>query len=233
MEKAEQQVLDLHGPVTPTFDNYITGPNQVLVGMLQQLAEKPEGWHYLSGAVSSGKTHLLLAVMHTADWHGFDIRYVPLASESCSPELINQIEAPDLLLLDDIHAINASAEMQEAVFHCLNRVHHQQKVLIISGNLPIGELSLQLADLKSRLAKCQRHKIKALGDDMFPVLIDRYCNSCGLPVEKRVVDYIVRHGPRNLSMLIELLAAAVKLALNGKGKITVRSVSDILNQTGV
>ncbi len=227
MQKADQQVLDLQGPVTPTFDNYIAGPNQVLVGMLQQLALRPEGWHYLSGQPSTGKTHLLLAVMHAAEQNDIDVRYLSLSSETLTDALINDLQPPELLLIDDIQAVKSSSVLQEAVFHCLNRMHQQKSTLIMTSCVSVGELDLQLPDLQSRLAKCQRHKIKALNDELFAAFIKNYLSRYDLPIEHKALDYLFRHGPRNMKLLVDLLQAIVKVTLMGKRKITTRLISDL------
>lgn len=229
MQKADQQVLDLQGPITPSFDNYIAGPNQVLMGMLKQLASSPEGWHYLSGQPSTGKTHLLLAVMHAAEKNNINVHYLPLSSETLSEALINELQAPDLLLIDDIHAIKSSSVLQEAVFHCLNRMHQQQKAIIISGDVGVGKLNLGLADLKSRLAKCQRHKIIDLDDTYTPELIECYLERYALPADKKVVSYIIKRGPRNTRSLIKLLRVLVENAMRQKRNITVPMVSNNLD----
>ncbi len=228
MEKAEQQVLDLHGPVTPTFRNYIAGPNQVLVGMLQQLAVQPEGWHFLSGARSTGKTHLLLALLQAAEAKGFDVRYLSLGSQSFAAELINQMEPPELLLLDDISAVAQSASLQEAVFHCLNRVNQQQKAMIATAASAVGELDIQLPDLKSRLSKCQRYKITALNDADVPELISSYLQRYALPIDQKVANYLIKHGPRNTELLIKLLRSIAQTALEAKRHITVPLVLSVL-----
>lgn len=233
MQEAEQQILDLHGPVTPTFDNYIAGPNEMLVAMLRQLAVKPEGWHYFSGAPCSGKTHLLLAAMHAAEQSGAAARYLALGSDTVSAGLINQLYPPELLLLDDVDSLKHSAECQEAIFHCLNRMHQQGATLIVSSGLPAHKLELPLPDLKSRLTKCQQHKLKPLTDDHIPELVKTYFNAYQLAVDQRVVNYLIRHGPRNSARRIKVLREVARRALQMKRRITVQLVMGVLQDLGL
>ncbi len=232
-EKAQQQVLDLHGPITPDFENYIAGPNRMLVGMLRQLASQPQGWHYLSGASATGKTHLLLAVMHSAVNSGVEARYISLSSATVAAALIDQLAPPQLLLIDDINAIGQSQVLQESVFHCLNRIHQQHQSLIVTGNLPVNELELQLPDLRSRLAKCQQYKLKGLDDADIPVLIRQYLQRYALPVDKKVVEYVSKYGPRNTGRLIKLLQAVARAALEEKRYVSIPMVSRLLERSAV
>lgn len=220
MEKAEQQALDLQGPITPDFDNYIVGGNDVLVAMLMQLAVKPDGWHYLSGALCSGKTHLLQAVMHRAMSHEQDVYYLPLRSASVNADLINHITPPDLLLLDDVDAISTRPDILEALFHCLNRIHQQHKSILVSAAKPVGELNLLLPDLQSRLAKCQRHVLSALSDGDLTLFARNYLNRWSIPIGDEVLAYMQKRGPRNRCRFLSLLDGLINTALNEKKLIT-------------
>lgn len=229
MQKAEQQVLDLHGPITPTFENYIAGPNHVLFGMFKELASNPVGWHYLSGPPSTGKTHLLLAMMHAAEFNGLDVTYLSLSSASMTPELINQLESPRLLLLDDVDAIRQSDTLQEALFHSLNRVHQKQNAVVVSGKVSVDGLGLQLPDLRSRLAMCHRYKIKALDDKSISEFIVGYLGRYKLPADDKAVDYLIKYGPRNAGLLVVFLRMLVKTVLKDKRRITIPLLSDMLS----
>ena len=74
-----QLPLALRWPAQQRFDTYLPGDNAVALALLQDAARADApAWVFVSGAASSGKTHLLLATCAAADAGGRAAQYLPL-----------------------------------------------------------------------------------------------------------------------------------------------------------
>ena len=100
-----------------TFDNFLSSPaNQVLLNSLRgHTGSGGEPLVFLHGPAGSGKSHLLQASCHQA---GARALYLPLAEvmDHAPGEVLQGVEALDLVCLDDLQAVLGRRAWELALF---------------------------------------------------------------------------------------------------------------------
>ena len=163
-----QYTLPVTLPEDETLDSFYAGAQTAAVAFLKSYLQQPSRHSpvYLFGASGSGKSHLLYAACVQAQEQGLTSQLLTLDDcRQLSPRLLDNLEQLDLVCLDNIQAIAGELSWQTAVFDLYNRMAEQGKALIIVGNQPPQQLSLQLADLVSRLQACTAFQLRLLTDD--------------------------------------------------------------------
>ena len=113
-------------------------------------AQRNRGWLYLHGHYGAGKSHLAAAVAHAALEAGRTVLYrsAPglLAAKDATrfgePDLLLDLLAADLVVLDDIGSEHQSGRTEETLFRLLN--DRLNKPLVLTSNLSPDELSPRL-----------------------------------------------------------------------------------------
>ena len=213
-----------------TFDNFFAGPNaEIVTAMKEAAAGEGERVVFLCGSRSQGCSHLLQASCHQAHQAGLRSVYLPLANlRSLSPEVLNGLEAMDLVCFDDMQAIAGQPEWEEAVFHLYNRIYEAGGRLILAGcDLPKA-LSLHLADLTSRLSWGVVYQLHALSDSEKLAALIMRAERRGFSLSEEVGKYLLTHCPRHMGTLLAALEALDKASLAAQRRLTIPFVKEVL-----
>lgn len=215
-----------------TFANYIIGQNQFAVTALQQSIRGTGEWYiYLWGEQGTGRSHLLQACSHQAQQQQLMVQYLPLAELiSYSPQLLEGLEAFNIVCLDDIQLIAGKREWQEAVFHLYNRIQLAQHHLIISAAVPPLQLDLSLLDLKSRLSAGLIMQLHELDDDSMLRALQIHARQRGLELPKEVGQFLLKRLSRTLPALLDTLEQLDLASLAAQRRLTVPFVKAVLAQ---
>lgn len=210
------------------FDNYFAGDNEPIK---QYLHEAVCGQHerqiYLTGAVGTGRTHLLQACCHLAFEQGKQAVYLPLA-EALAPELLEDIENMDVICIDDIDHVAGQQQWEHALFHCLNRLQLTNSLLVVTSALPPQQIDWLLPDLASRFAQQTVLTLHALSDEekLSALLLRAKERGLSLPVE--VGHYLLRHYRRDCNALFAALEKLANKSLELQRRLTIPFVKEIL-----
>lgn len=191
----EQLLLNLLAPEPPRFDNFLPGPNTEALASLRQNLRLPhrESVLYLWGPPGCGKTHLLRAAVAEAR-----------ASAYLSGSLL-AVDEPGLatVAIDDVHLLHA--ENQAKLFTLLNRQRERGGLVLASGELPPAQLALR-EDVRNRLAWGLVFELKPLSDEEKPMALVDYARARGFRIPTEVIDYLLKHGRRDMGTLLRQLA---------------------------
>lgn len=125
----------------------------------------------LTGCVGCGKTHIAVAILqavirkgHTGLYYNMpdllsDIRSTyGSSSELSESDLLEEVNEPDLLLLDDLGAETAKDWVNDRLYLLINRRYEMSKPILVTTNLDLEELTQKLgARTVSRLCEmCHR-----------------------------------------------------------------------------
>lgn len=215
-----------------TFDNfYITEQNRQLVSTIQNWDNWPESFIYLFGPIKSGCSHLLQAACQQAAEQNRLALYLPMQELLSYPanEMLDGLEALDLVCIDDIHLISGNAKWEEGIFHLYNKIKTSQARLLIAAHQVPAQLDLSLADLSSRLHWGLTYKICAYSDDELASLIAHRAQSRGLIMLDEVAQYVVSRAKRDPSELISILEELDLLSLQSGRKLTIPFIKTALN----
>lgn len=224
MSGTGQLLLDLKPKQLPTLDNFVAGPNIELVGRLQGLASgRNFDALYLWGSKGSGKSHLLSATAGFAEGkrpillqHGADTTGTLIAPTGA------------LLLIDDIERLDADAQV--ALFRMFNSARMIGLAILLSGARPPLELELR-EDLRTRIGQCLIYEVRPLSDEEKGAALHRHALLRGMRLDENVVQYLMRHGRRDLPSLMAILDGLDRASLVQKRQPTLPLLRELLQSS--
>ncbi len=232
MNGLKQLALNLCLKDTASFANFFTGKNDQLVAALSNLpvsASSP--FIYLWGKVGVGKSHLLASVCQLFGEHGFSSAYLPLEDVGgLSLQILDDLEALDLLCIDDLHLIAGNLAWEEKIFHCFNKLTVHNKKIVITANASPQAIPLKLQDLKSRMSSGLVFAVHELSDEEKINGLKLRAKLRGLEFSDQVANFLLNHYVRDTKSLFGVLDRLDKEALIAQRKLTVPFIKDILQK---
>lgn len=221
-----QLILDLSLDDEAKFENfYDTGTNGEVINELKGAAPQVFLW----GSLGSGRTHLLQSVCHNASMKNKSSIYIPLLHvNKFSPEILQGLEAMDIICVDDIQVVQKKTAWEEALFQLYNKVKSSGSRLIISANQSPSNLELTLADLQSRLCGLPVFKLSNLNESEQMEVLKFRAMRRGIVLSMSVVDYILARAQRNMHGLISVLDAAGEISAAEKRRITIPLIKKVM-----
>ena len=225
----KQLVLDIRPDAPPTLENFVAGANAELVAMLSlqaslaTAAQLPARHLYVWGAPGSGRSHLLRATVAMAREHGRPTHL--LAAEDIDDGLPETADA--LVAIDDVDQLSPDAQI--GLFNAFNRSRGNGQSLLLTG--PVAPLGLRLReDLRTRIGQCLIYEVQPLDDDSRATILATLAERRGLRLADEVVDFLLRHGRRELSSLLAVLDALDAASLERKRPITLPLLREMMQQ---
>lgn len=151
-----------------TFDNFKTGRNVKRKQLLQAAMDYANTFNFkaeslqglvLKGVVGCGKTHIAVAILQAVIQKGYSGLYynmVDLLSDirgtfsENSPlsehELLEEVNEPDLLVLDDLGAEKTSGFVNDRLYLIVNRRYESARPVLITTNLGLDELTEKVGE---------------------------------------------------------------------------------------
>ena len=117
---------------------------------------------FIYGPSGLGKTHLMHAIAHEVEQQHPDYNIIYVTSEEFGNDLINGINrnnmasfhdkyrSADVLLIDDIQFFSDKDRMQEEFFHTFNKLHAENKQIVITSDKPPRELKTLEERIRTR-----------------------------------------------------------------------------------
>lgn len=223
-----QLPLDIQLDDTARLDNFYIGDNKQLFQRLYQIITSQAELFFIWGAESSGKSHLAQAICRELSENGQIAAYIPLDNSHLKPEILEGMEFADLVCLDGIETVIGKQLWEEAIFDLFNRIKEAGKNLVIFSQAPISNMTLQLADLKSRLTSMEVYKLNSIGSDSQAEFIISIAKYRGLEVSQEVANFLLARTERDASKLLEIVTLLDRQSLAHQRKITIPFVKDIL-----
>ena len=213
----EQLVFELAVPEPPGFGNFLPGRNAELVAILPRFAAGvlDETGILLWGAAAAGKSHLLAATLAHAQGLGRAVRFHAHPAEVDESELL---AANTLVVIDRIDDADALAAGR--MFTLYNALKATGGRMVASARAPLSALPLR-EDLRTRLGWGLVYEVLPLADTDKPAALAAYAGERGFTLSDEVIEYLLRHGRRDMRSLLATLAALDRRSLAAKRPITV------------
>ena len=214
----------------PGFDLFVIGENNEAVQNIKSLARGgQQSSMYVWAQTGNGVSHLLQAACMLADHQRRQVAYVPLRDHGrLDPQLLENLDAMDMVCVDDIDAITGILEWEQPLLHLYNRLRDQGRVMLIGAHTSPQTIELQLPDLKSRMAWDLVYHLKQLGDQDKIEVLQRRAEARAFDLPRDVAEYIVKRARRDLPSLIALLDDLEKATLAEQRKLTIPFVKTLL-----
>lgn len=225
-----QLPLALNLKEKPGFDLLIVGDNTEAIYQARRSARGISHTSlYLWGQHGCGISHLLQAACIQADAESLGVAYIPLAdSAALDPRILENLDNMDLVCIDDMDAICGQPVWELALLHLYNRMREAGTRLIIGAHASPRKISLQLADLKSRMSWDLVYHIKPLGDPDKIDALQRRATARGFELPRDVAEYIVNRTARDMPNLIACLDELEKASLVQQRKLTIPFVKKVI-----
>lgn len=204
-----------------SFDNYYTGDNGFELYSLKQFLTADTGYAgiYLWGKPHCGCSHLLQASCQLMSDR--PVVYLPLSMPGMTPEVLENLDALDLVCLDDLDDVLGDKEWERAVFDNYNRLYHAGTRFIYAGHQSPFQLAFGLADLQSRVQSMLSLELAALNDHQKIDALKMRARNRGLTLNDDVAAYLMNHYQRDMKSLIDALDKLDKVSLAEKRRITI------------
>jgi DnaA family protein len=224
-----QLTLPVHLRDDATMDNFLppAGSEAALAALGELVAGRGEQVIFLHGASGSGKSHLLQACCHSAGEHAL---YLPLGELADFPadQVLEGVDAIQLLCLDDLQAIPGKADWETALFNLYNRARESGQSLVLAANAPPRQLPVALADLQSRLSWAVVFQLPAIDDDRRCAVLQFRARRRGLTLPADVAGYIVSRAPRSMDALLDSLELLDRASLAQQRHLSIPFVKQTL-----
>ncbi|RDH81298.1 MAG: DnaA regulatory inactivator Hda [endosymbiont of Galathealinum brachiosum] len=224
-----QLTLDITLKDSFTFDNFVTGDNQLLVDLLKDKKLDSEKQVYIWGMHNAGKTHILQALCQYYSGSNINVSYLPLHQLiSYSPEVFQGQEEMDVCCIDDVQLLCDKPDWQEALFDLINRARENNTRLVISANQPPTEISIELNDLISRLQWGPVFKLNELSDTEKCLALQQRAECRGFDLADNVANYLLNNCHRDIADLFVILETLDKAQLQQHRRLTIPFVKSVL-----
>lgn len=221
LQAMQQLILDIRPDTPKRFDNFVVGANAEVVAQLRAAAEREATpLLYLHGPAASGRSHLLEATRRAATRPTLQLAAGSAGDFSAS--------AGTLLLIDDIEQLDEIAQI--ALFRCFNSARRDALAIVLAGARAPAHLPLR-EDLRTRVGAALVFEIRPLSDaDKARTLLDQ-AHARGMKVDGELVEYLLRHGRRDLPSLLAVLDALDAASLERQRPITLPLLRELMQQS--
>jgi DnaA family protein len=216
----EQLVFELAVPEPPRFANFLAGRNAELVDALAAFVSGGADTGMLIwGGPGVGKTHLARAAIALAQERGAGARMFAHPREIDEAALASVCASEEELIVID--AIDLADEATAGrLFTLYNAVKERHARLIATSRTPLAALPLR-EDLRTRMGWGLVYELLPIEDDAKAAALAVYARGRGIVLPDDVIDYLLRHGRRDMPSLLATLAALDRQSLATKRPITV------------
>jgi DnaA family protein len=222
----EQLVFELAAPEPPRLANFLPGRNAELVGLLPRFVAGglDATALLLWGTPSAGKSHLLRAALALAQEQGVASWLIDHPTELND---VGEHVGSTFCAIDRIDEADASASAR--IFTLFNAAKERGGRIIAASRAPLAALPLR-EDLRSRLAWGLVYEVLPLADEDKPSALAAYARERRFALAGEVIEYLLRHGRRDMRSLLATLDALDRRSLAAKRPITVPLLRDWLQQ---
>jgi len=223
----EQLVFELAPPEPALLSNFLPGRNRELVAALTGFASGAgsDPGFLIWGASGAGKTHLLRGAIALASERGVPTHFHQ------HPAAVAADMAGDRAMLVAVDRIDEADPAAAAlIFTLYNALKERGGRLLAASRMPLAALPLR-EDLRTRLGWGLVYEALPLADDEKPAALAIYARQRGFDLSAEVIDYLLRHGRRDMGSLLGAVAALDRLSLAAKRPITVPLLREWLQAT--
>lgn len=210
------------------FATFFEGANAQLVAHLKQLDSRVTGevvWVW--GAPGSGRSHLLQAAC--ADRAQRRAIYLPLAEhDGLQPEVLDGLDSLELVALDDVDCVTASADWNRALFRLFNGLQAEGGALLLAAAGPPAVTRFDLQDLASRAAAAVVYQLRPLDDADRLSALQMHAAARGLELSDAAGQYLLTRVSRDMAGLCRWLETLDAASLATQRKLTIPLIRETL-----
>ena len=183
---------------------------------------------FLWGEAQTGKSHLLQACCYQLAEQGLHASYLPLKVLSLyGSSILSGLQHSDLIVIDDIDTVLGDKDWEQALFTLINQRGSEQR-LLFSAKKSADNLKYGFSELSACLAWGSHYQLNTLSEQETPQLLQLRAQQRGFDLSERVIDYIYKRYPHDITSLLKILDKLDQESLQKKAKITIPFVKQVL-----
>lgn len=229
-----QVPLDIRMRPHLTFTNFEVGDNSLVISALTGCVNQQDHHLalYLWGKCGVGKSHLVSATLnYFQHYQGKNTFYVSFTQKSSLDlTILNNVEQYHVIVLEDVHYLTRETAWQEQVFYLFNRVQQTRARLIFTATEPPPQLQHILPDLASRFSSALVMQVKELTEIQKIQAFRTRVHAHGMQMSQPVINFIFKHGPRDLPYLFALLEHLDRYSLSRQQRLTIPLVKEAMRE---
>lgn len=210
-----QLILDLLPESPPTLDNFVTGGNAETLALLTEwlAGTRSDTSFCLWGEAGSGRSHLLQA-------SGF------VYIDATLDPALKTAPAAEQLAVDHVEALDEIGQI--ALFNHFNRLKMASGMLLTAADQPPAHLALR-EDLRTRLGSGLICRLQPLSDAEKAAALSVQAKERALKLTPELIDYLMRHAPRDMRTLSSIIVALDQYTLEQKRAVTLPLLRELLH----
>ena len=226
-----QLTLDLYSAAKYGFDSFHSeGNSQAVQAVKDWSAGRGPDVLYLWGAEGTGKSHLLQAAIKAAALRAI---YVPIKEiVSAGAEILDDLEALDLVALDDVDLCGGDRQWEQRLFRLYNESQAAGRRLLMASRRSPASKPFDLDDLVSRVQASLVYQLRELSDRAKAEALRLGAGRRGLEIPESTLDFIMQRERRDMTTLSSLLDLLDVASLSRGRLLTVPFVREVLARRG-
>jgi DnaA-homolog protein len=219
--------LDAHA----SFATFVAGSsNEPAIEHVRALSTAQSGeivWVW--GSRGCGKSHLLQAACRAADAAGKRSMYLALGSDpEIVPELLADLDALDLLALDQVDRAAGSPAWESRLFAVLNGFQSREGCLLMAAADAPSAVGFSLADLASRATGAVVYRLRPLAEQERIEALLLHARHRGLELDAAAARYLQARVARDMPTLCAWLSKLDEASLAAQRKLTIPFIREWL-----
>ena len=211
-----------------SFDSFVSGKNLAAVLHVKAVAaaERAESV-WLTGAVHTGKSHLLAAACRAASDKGLQPMYLAVDA-AADPGVLRDLDSVDLLALDDLQHAAGSQDWEAMLFSVID-ARLQRGGLLMAAERSPRDCGFELPDLVSRASAASVYRLIPLNDGGLLQAVSQQAALRGLELEDAAASYLLQRVGRDLGALMDWLDRIDHFALAAQRRITIPLLRQVID----
>jgi chromosomal replication initiation ATPase DnaA len=198
-------------------DFYVGKSNYYAFEFINKWPKWEKNFLNISGERHSGKSHLIDIFLKK-------FKGIKIKSNLFNDENFKEIKAYQNIILEDLN-LNVNEKL---IYTLFNIIDQDNKFLIITSTIPIGEIKFKLNDLRSRTKNCLLAKIEIPDDELMFALILKNLSDRQITLDIKLIDFIIKRVDRSYGNIFDFIYKIDKMSLKKKKSIDFKIINEAL-----
>jgi len=198
-------------------DYYVSSSNNDAFNLINSWPKWIKKTVNIFGPQGSGKTHLISMLKNKTST-------IEVDSKKLNENIISKFKLKEILIIENLN----EKVSEHLLFSIYNLALQDNKYLLITSEKPINKYNFKLLDLKSRVNSSIIVGIDLPSDELISVILSKSFSDKQIKVEKRHIDYIIKHIDRSYTKISQFTSTIDKYSLQKGSPFSLKLIKEVL-----